>query len=133
MMSKLEQSIEQLSCPLPEEAVGIGAKWRVKTRLVTTFALDQEAEYELVELVGDRGVLKITVRQSAKDQVMKLPNGPEARLVRLKSEGGGEMRFDLTRPMPESAKVEIEMDMTIAADGEQADMQMGMEMQIESE
>lgn len=118
-MSKFEESIKQFSCPFPEEPVGVGAKWKLSQPITTEmFGLQQEATFQLVELDGDRGRLKMTLRQHAEDVEMKLPNGMTAELVELESKGSGEMEFDLKNPAPIDSYLDLETRFKVKVQGQ---------------
>ena len=98
------------------------------------FKLSQTATYELIELDGDQGKLKVSLIQSAPSQEMKVPNlppGASAKLNSLASTGSGTMRFYLNKPIPHSEmKATMNMESTINASGQTQDMKMKMGMNI---
>ncbi|MHC4957618.1 MAG: hypothetical protein ACYTGN_04520 [Planctomycetota bacterium] len=97
MMANLEESMKQFSCPLPEQPVGVGAKWRLRMPIETVaFGFDQKALFELACADDETGLLKVTIVQNARNQSIEA-NGVEAQLKELKSRGTGEMEYDLTR------------------------------------
>lgn len=123
MMDALQQSFGQMGAPMPDEAVGVGAKWEVTTRLGTQgLALKQVSAYELTSREGDKGHLKISIRQSAppgKFNPPGLPEGASAELVAMSSSGTGELDFDLSRCTP-AGQVEstTHLEMKANLDGE---------------
>jgi hypothetical protein len=136
MIDNLRQQLKQLSSPLPEEPVGIGAKWKVTMPLNTdALKLVQTADYELTELKGNNGKLAIKVSQFAKKQSMKLPNlppGTSAMLNSLKTKASGSATFDLTLPVPKSnLSLATSMAMTIKAQGQTQDVTTDMKIDIE--
>ena len=134
-MDSMKQQMNQMSSPLPAEAVGLGAKWRV-TQVVEGQGLkiDQTATYEVVELLGDLVKLKISMVQTAERQMMKLPNLPpsaSAELTKLESGGEGTMEIDLKKVIPQSTlKMKMDMKCTIRAGAEQVPMAMMMKMKV---
>ena len=135
VIDNMRQQIRQMSSPLPEEAVGKGAKWVVTMPMDTpALKLTQTAEYELVELEGSKGKLNVKLVQNAPAQNMNVPNlppGASARLNSLKSDGSGTISFDLTVPVPQSdIKAKMDMHTTIRAQGQQQDMKMNMKMNV---
>lgn len=129
MMEKFQESIKQFSCPFPEEPIGVGAKWRLTMPIVTEmFGFEQEAVFELVELDGNRGRLKVQLTQSAEDVEMKLPNGMTATLISLKSKGSGEIGFDLSKPIPEDSYIEMDSDFRIEIRGQTITQSMHISM-----
>jgi len=119
MVGKFEEQLRQMSCPFPDEEVGIGATWELTQNLDTpAFGLRQTSTFELVALEGNRGKLKLTVRQSADEQEMKgLPGGAKATLKSLRSKGAGELEFDLSRPVPLRSFLDLSSDIEIGVKG----------------
>lgn len=103
MMDSAAQGLDRMSTPLPAEAVGKGARWELRQEIEQNgVALEQVSRFELIELDGNRGRLKITVTQRGDEQPMDVPGMPEgsAKLIELSSTGAGEIRFDLDRLVP---------------------------------
>ena len=140
MMSGMKESLNQLSAPLPEEAVGQGASWDVTTTITQNgLTLKQVATYTLTEAGRGGFTAKIGVRQKADPQEMKapgLPPGTKVHLQDMTSEGEGDVRLDLTRLAPARSSVQMKSSMRsmIEAMGQQTpmSMKMGMGMLIES-
>lgn len=87
--------IEKLAAPLPEEPLGVGARWEVRQPLgVNGIALTQTTTYEVVALDAASATLKMTVAQDASSQKLTLPQlppGAEASLVSMEGSGTGTM------------------------------------------
>jgi hypothetical protein len=135
MVDNLRQQIRQLSSPLPEEPVGIGAKWEVTMPLNTdALKLIQTASYELKTLEGTTGKLGIQVAQTAKPQQMNLPNmppGTKTTLTSLKTKASGTANFDLTQPVPKSElSLATNMKMNVSAQGQSSDVTTDMKIDI---
>jgi len=129
MMGKFQESIKQFSCPFPEEPIGVGAKWKLTTPIATEmFGFEQEATFELIELNGNRGRLKVHMTQNAEDVEMKLPNGMTATLVKLESKGHGEIGFDLSKPIPEDSFIDMDSEFRIEVKGRTVSQSMHMYM-----
>jgi hypothetical protein len=124
MMSGLTQSVESMTSPLPEEAVGVGAKWEVMARIVANGAdLLQVTTYTLEKRDGQVLSLDTVVRQfAAKDTVTPpgMPPGASARLTSYKCQGTGNPVFDLGDVAPSSGSVNVNtaMDIEIKMDVE---------------
>ena len=55
LMDQMKDSFSSVAAPLPEEAVGPGARWEVKMPIKSQgMTIDQTATYELVSLEGER-------------------------------------------------------------------------------
>ena len=66
MLDLLKDVFIQLVTPLPEEAVGVGAKWEVKAPVQShSIKIDQTANYELVSVEGEQLKTKSTSTQRA--------------------------------------------------------------------
>jgi hypothetical protein len=97
MLKQLMSSagIEKLSAPLPEEPLGVGARWEVEQALniggVTT---TQKTIYELVSLDAASATMKLTLTQGAAGQKLTLPQmppGADVSLISMDGTGSGTM------------------------------------------
>lgn len=114
MLSKFEEQLRQMSCPFPQDAVGIGAKWTLTQDIDTAaFMMRQVGTFELVELEGNRGKLRVSLKQSAEDAEMNLAGGARATLLSLDSTGTGELEFDLSKPVPVKFFVDLSSDIHV--------------------
>lgn len=107
MLDSLSQSMKQVSAPLPEEAVGIGARWSI-TGSITAGGLtfDQTATYTLVERTGDRFIVALEVTQQADSQTV----GEDSIAIQLtdyNATGTGKMEMDLSYPIPVSGLIDL--------------------------
>ena len=82
----------QLATAVPDEAVGVGAKWQT-TYSVTSGTADthMETTYELVEFSGTKGKVVATIKGAGKDS----SGGSSVTMT-----GTSTVRFDLMRPVP---------------------------------
>ena len=134
MMTKFEESMQQLSCPFPQEEVGVGAKWKLGHKIKTpAFSLDQTTTFELVEFDGRRGRLKVSITQEADDEEMKLPNGMTVKLVELRSKGSGELEFDLSKPFPVNSHVNMTTNLKVSMKGRTASQTIGIRIEVGEE
>lgn len=142
MMEQLLESFEQLSSPLPQQAVGIGAQWRVTSNLnLSGFNLKQVATYQLVNLKEGVATLKVNVEQTAPSQKLNtlgLPQGVTLTLNSYKGVGQGQAIVPLNQILPISSTVSLlsNTDMTQKNLGSQEetkiDQKLSMEIIIES-
>lgn len=107
IFEQLSTSLDQFYAPLPEEAVGAGARWRVSQELnVNGIQLTQSAIYELVSNRDNVLDLMVLVEQEALPQAVTLPSipalpvGATLELRSLSSQGEGEMTFGLGQILP---------------------------------
>lgn len=138
MLEQVSNSLGQFASPVPQEAVGMGAKWRVSSGLkLGGINLNQSAIYELVSLKDNVATFNITMEQQANAQKLTLPGLPsEANisLKSLKSQGQGQMILPLDAVMPSSSMISIqstnEMSMKNPQSGEEMPVSTQMSMQI---
>ena len=147
LLTQLSNSLEQMSSPMPQEAVGIGAKWRVSAKLkISSINMSQTAIYELVSLKDNIATMNVTVEQQANAQDVTLPGIPtgsaNVSLKSMSSQGQGQITLPLDSVMPTrstmSMRSQNEMSIKEALGGKemtigtQLSMQMNLESQISS-
>lgn len=136
VMDQTKTAMSQVS--LPEEPVGVGAKWEV-TRKVKTQGLnvDQTETYEITSLDGDAVTLNTTVTQHAANQKMQNPAMPALNvdIGKMETKGTGTAMLNLARLMPASATVDghTEMAMSMNVSGKKQTMEMNMDMTMKFE
>src|ERR1035437_4195643 len=104
-MDQMKSFVTQLVAPLPEEAVGPGAKWEVKMPIKTQgMTIDQTVTYEVASLEGERLTTKSTVVQHAANQKIQNPAmaGLKMDLTKMIGNGTGESTSDLAPTLPEA-------------------------------
>lgn len=118
---ELGQQVGQLGIPLPEEAVGIGARWSCKSTLHTQgLVVQQIATYELAELRSETAVVNLRTGQTAEPQAMNVPHLPAGitmLLESLKSSGTGRIELSLNRLLPDRLTNRVETDLSILVRG----------------
>jgi hypothetical protein len=139
MMDQMKESFSGSSNPLPEEAVGPGAKWEYKTQIKSQgMTIDQTATYELVSIAGDRLTLRSTIAQNAADQKIQNPAMPGLKtdLVKMTGTGTGGSTLDLAHIMPMSGTldedVEVVMGENVGQQKQTMDMKMNMNVTLET-
>ncbi|TNF37266.1 MAG: hypothetical protein EP329_03610 [Deltaproteobacteria bacterium] len=124
MGGQMDDSLDQMAIPFPEEPVAVGAKWRALTQQESNgMKVRMMAVYELKKLEDGKGEVAMTISQFADPQTMKM-NGVDADLKRLSSSGSGEMSFDLSRPIMAKAEITLKMDASMVVMGQAADMKV---------
>jgi hypothetical protein len=97
-MEEFKQSASQMSLPLPEEAVGVGAKWLTTTTVKQDgMVLKQSITSELRSLSGDAAKVSLTIKMT----------GSAVGLKSCTSSGNGEVNLDLGRLIPSLATVHV--------------------------
>lgn len=125
-MDSFKQSIGQMSAPLPEQAVGVGAKWETSTTISQNgMKLKQVATTEVIGIDGNIATLSIKLQQSA-DRQKVTSNGMTVDLESLTGSGGGETTIDLGKIVPATAKMSLRSDMKMKAGGQS--MAMGFDV-----
>lgn len=131
LMEGMMNSMEQLVAPMPEEPVGLGAKWTTVMPLtVNGMTLVQEANYTITAIDGKLVTTDLIMTQRAEPQTIKQPNMPPVKLLYLDSSGTGQVSFD-TRKLVPTSKITMESKSKLEAGGQSVDMTMTMEMRIE--
>jgi hypothetical protein len=137
-MDQMKDLFTQLGAPLPEEAVGPGAKWESKTPIKAQgMTIDQTATYEVVSIEGDRLITKNTMAQLAANQKIENPAMPGLKMDLIKSVGSGtgERTFDLAHllPVAGTGNVHSETAMAMNMGGQKQPMTMKMDMTLQFE
>jgi hypothetical protein len=129
-MESSRQGMEQMSSPLPEEPVGIGARWQVDQRIEQNgLELQQKAIYQLVRLKGKKGKLKTTLTQTATPQIATLPNlppGVKTEILSLTGAGSGSGDLELDQLIPRAFTIGVKTDTSIKVTGQGPDQTMQM-------
>jgi hypothetical protein len=110
----MNKSMQQLTVPLPEEAVGKGAKWTCE-RLQDTNGVKVNAHYtqELTELMDKGFTAKMGIKGDAPEQTVQ-----GMKLESMKMLGDGTMRVDFARMMPVDCRVASTVDTTMSVPGQ---------------
>lgn len=134
MVADMRKSMVNASAPLPEEPVGVGARWTLTSDLDEGgLQLQQVASYELVELTDTTITLRVDVQQSAEPQEFApdgLPPGATAKLSHMRSKGSGSTVLQFDRVMPTRSDMQMHTDMTVSlqAEGQSMEMHNAMDM-----
>jgi hypothetical protein len=142
MLLQMSKSLEQLSSPLPAEAVGKGAQWRVVSEPnFMGINVKNIATYELASWENNNVSLNVIIEQQANPQNVtspQLPAGATATLKSLASRGQGKVTMRLDKLMPFRAITSIssnsEMSVQTASISQEMTFktQLSMEMTLES-
>jgi hypothetical protein len=111
-IDQFSNSMQQLSTPFPQEAVGVGAKWRANESVnVSGMTVNQNALYELVGIKDGVATLNITIEQQVPgEQKLNLPEAPQGINMTVKSydgKGQGQAQISMSKLMPISSKVSL--------------------------
>lgn len=132
MESLFDQSLTNMQFAFPEEAVGKGASWEMRS-------VEERQGMRILQIVtmkidsmdGDVVVLDMKIEQQAKDQTMDTGMAT-AHLDYLHTTGGGKLHFDLGKPMPTEAKMKLDMKMKVSVSGQSQEADMDLDLAISS-
>lgn len=115
LVEQLSNSLQQLSSPVPEEAVGTGAKWQVSSDAsINGINLKQTTNYELVNVKDGVATLNVNLQQQEKStQVIDYPGLPLDGILTLQSFKGnakGTATIQLDKVMPVSSQLSLLTD-----------------------
>jgi hypothetical protein len=138
VVDQMIESFAGLSVPLPEEAVGPGARWEVKMPVKSGgMTIDQTSAYQLVSVEGDRVTVKYTVEQRASNQKIQIPALPGLTLdvAKMTGKGSGDMALELTQLLPRegtSALVaDVVMEMNVGGKKTTMTMKQAVDLRVE--
>jgi len=116
-LDQIKQSAAQFSAPFPEEAVGVGAEWRVRTFLNSRgVRLTQIATYRLLRRDQRGASLLVKVTQLADKQRLSLPEMPPGAVVQLtelSGRGTGRVVIAPDRLGPVTSQLDVSTDFSI--------------------
>lgn len=134
-VSQLTESLGQLSVPLPDEAVGPGARWSATYELGENgMKLRQSGHYTLVSLEGEHAVIEATITQELLDPNVSAPGmlGATARVSEFRSAGQSTIDLDLDHLTPRHVAITMDlhmtMDMTVLGQPQHVEMDMGVDL-----
>ena len=134
-MQQMTQSLGQMSVPLPEPEMGVGAQWTATEVIEQNgMKLRQVAHYTMLAIEGDHATIEVVLQQSLEDPEVKVPGMliGEARVGRFESKGAGTFELDLDHVIPRSVSLRIDlsmaMDVSAMGQAQHVEMDMGMTM-----
>lgn len=111
--TELSQLLLENVVPLPEEAVGKGARWRAVSLLYRgRNVVKQTGEYELLSKPGERVRLSVRVTQIGEQQMIDAPElgaKTRAELVSLFWQVAGEIELSVRAPTPMAGSLSTEL------------------------
>jgi hypothetical protein len=106
MAGAMSSTMNSIAMPMPEEAVGVGAKWTVRMALPSNgLNVFQEVQVELTALDAQSATLTLKTVQTAPPQAVQgagLPAGLQASLDRFEGTGTGGMTIRFGSVVPTS-------------------------------
>ncbi len=127
VLDGLREAFPQLTVPLPEEPVGVGARWSVATtvRRPDGTSIDQTKRYTLEAREGDELTLRFEITQTAGPQATR---GAGVRLESLAATGEGRVRVRLDEMFPRSLKMTQKTELRMSAGG--SPFALGMDVEL---
>lgn len=135
MLDQMNDSLGAISTPLPEEAIGLGAKWETKmSRKSQGMTIEQTTSAELIGLEEHQATVKVTLTQRAANQKISNPAMPGLKfdLTKMTGSSHGEITLDLKQLMPAKAVMDskTEMAAAFAMGNQKQSMKMSMDIQL---
>lgn len=135
----MKDSLKNLASPVPEEAVGVGAKWKVVQKLnANGLELTQIAVTELTELSSKGFSVKVDLTQEANPQEVKngmLPPGATMKLESLDTNGEGKSDFEFANFFPKKTATKVNskanMNFSIAGQNQKLSTDTKVELTFE--
>jgi hypothetical protein len=127
--------LDRMSPPLPEEPLGVGAKWEV-TQAVESggMRIDQQSTYEITAMDAASVTMAMTVRQSAASQALTppgMPPGVQTTLMSMDGTGTGRMTLADGSLVPRTdMSIDSQMTMDVSAEGQSMRMSMRTAMKM---
>ncbi len=133
---QLLNSLSDLFVPLPEEAVGAGARWQATTHVKSQgMTIDQTSDNRLDSIQGGHLTVQATITEAASNQTISNPAMPAMKIhvARVAGKGAGKMTVDLARLLPQDGSVTMhtEVSMSMAAGGRRQSITATTDMQME--
>ena len=137
-IEQLKDSVSKITTPLPEEAVGPGAKWQAKMPVKSQgMVIDQTITYELVSIEDERITTRLQLEQHAANQKVQNPSMPNVKLdlVKMTGNGTGTATLDQSRIVPAEGTLDThsELSMSMNAGGQKQAMTMKVDLNLQIE
>jgi hypothetical protein len=135
VMDQMKEFFSRVSAPLPEEAVGPGARWEVKMPVKSQgMTIDQTASYQLISTEGERVTAKSSLTQNAANQKIQDPAMPGLKidLTKMVGNGTGDVTLDLAQLLPSTGTFDFhtELDTGMNVGGQKQKMTTKMDMNL---
>ncbi|MEM7755795.1 MAG: DUF6263 family protein [Planctomycetota bacterium] len=126
----MESSVQQMGAILPNEAVGIGARWRVTQQMNTSgMNMTNSVVYTLESREGDTIKLAAELEQTVPAQVVAPPNAGGMQFQTVGTgKGQGTFVLDLSSLMATEATLTSDTDMSMETEGPNGAMKMEMDI-----
>jgi Family of unknown function (DUF6263) len=132
-IDRLKDTLAHLTPVLPEEPVGVGARWAVRMLLKSQgMTINQTTTYQVVSLDRNQLALKTTLTQNAPRQKIESPAAPGMKLdlVKMTGQGSGQLVADLGQIVPRENNGDLQTDMTMGVNMGNQQQTLGLKMNI---
>jgi hypothetical protein len=138
VMDQTKDSFKNLSAPLPQEAVGQGARWEAKQTIKSQgMTINQTITFQIASIEGDRVTATSTITQSAPNQKIQNPamQGMKLDLTKMAGTGKGNITFDLGHLMPLASSMDSHTDLSMAMNmgNQKQNMSMKVDLNLKME
>lgn len=138
LLDQMKDSFSAGAVPLPDEAVGPGARWEVTMPIKSQgMKIDQTMSCELASVAGDQVTIKRTITQHAANQKIQNPARPGMKidLTKMTGKATGQSTFDLTKLLAseESTDFHSETDMAINMGGKKQPVSTTLDLSMRIE
>lgn len=124
MVDQVSESQDVLNVELPDEPVGPGAKWEIKTTTkIQTASVTQTGTYELVSVDGDKLATKFDVTMETGTP------GSKAAAAGMSGNASGTVNADLTKLVGSSAKLSMHVEVPYKGQVIKTDFNIGLDAQ----
>ena len=132
---QMASSFQNMSMPMPEEAVGVGARWEVRNAMESGgISIFQKTEYQVVSIDGPVLTLKAKIEQTAPPQPISLPTmppGADATLSKMTGTGSGTVSLRLDAFTPTSSmESATSMSMDVSMNGQTQSVTTEMKLKV---
>jgi len=118
-LQNVNRSLEQAMLRLPQEAVGVGAKWKEVSNIDSNgLKIEQTAEYTIDAIDGNQLSVSTDISQAPKSKKLDAPNMPpgvEVELLEFDSKGTGKVVLQLDHMIPLSGSSTMDTSLTVEA------------------
>ena len=135
-ISEMAKSLDQMTSPFPEEAIGLGGKWKLVSPMETGgIKLTQTTIFTVEALTADTVTVSVAISQEAPPQDIDVPDagGAKVRLESLTCQGTGRSKLNLQSVLADQVdlKIELELEMNVQSFGQEIDIVQTVENQMQ--
>ncbi|MEJ7598042.1 MAG: hypothetical protein WKG01_09060 [Kofleriaceae bacterium] len=128
-ITTMTQGLEQLAMPMPDQPVGVGAKWRsVKQLAQNGIDMTSTTTIDITAIEGDRVSFASSTQLAGPDQTLK-QGTRSVTIAKVGGNGGGSGTVDLAR-LAMSGELRAEFKSEATSEGKTAPLRFAMVMQV---